>query len=318
MTPLGVCSVTLILMPLVPPCKRGHKLCIMPQGGQVVALDGKTVRRSFDSATGKNALHVVNAWVSQARLVLGQTSVDSKSNEITAIPKLLDMLDVRGCIVTCDALNTQKMIARQIIEQGGDYLLSLKENHRLLHEEVQDYFAWCLQHPTESVKLRQSSAQTTSWGHGRHEVRRCFVIAATEQDWAEAREQWHGLQSFVMVERERQIIDPAAPDSLGKASVEQHFYLSSLPCDAPRQLDAARAHWGVENNVHWCLDVAFNEDDCRVRTKNAAENFAVLRRLALNLLRQDNTTKAGLKARRLRTAWNSEYLLRILCGPENS
>ena len=286
--------------------------------GQIVALDGKTLRRSFDTASGKNALHMVNAWVSESRLVLGQTSVDSKSNEITAIPKLLEMLDIRGCIVTCDALNTQKMIARQIVEQGGDYLLSLKDNHPLLHEAVRDYFAWCQKHPTENVKLRQSSAQTTSWGHGRHEVRRCFVIAATEQDWGDAREQWHGLQSFVLVERQRRIIDPAAPDSPGKASVEQHFYLSSSPCDAPRQLDAARAHWGVENNVHWCLDVAFAEDDCRVRTENAAENFAILRRLALNLLRQDNTSKAGLKARRLRTAWNSDYLLKILCGPTKS
>jgi len=286
--------------------------------GQIVALDGKAVRRSFDTATSKKALHLVNAWASESRLVLGQVAVDGKSNEITAIPTLLELLDVRGCIVTCDALNTQKEIARQIVEQGGDYLLALKDNHRLLHEEVRDYFAWCRQHPGESAKLQQNSAQTSTWGHGRHEVRRCFVIAATAEDWADACAQWHGLQSLVLVERERQIIDPAAPGSASKTTVEQHFYLSSLPCDARKQLEAARAHWGVENNVHWCLDVAFAEDDCRVRMENAAENFAILRRLALNLLRQDNTSKAGLKARRLRAGWNSDYLLKLLCGPEIS
>lgn len=288
--------------------------------GQIVALDGKAVRRSFDTASGKNALHLVNAWASESRLVLGQVAVDTKSNEIKAIPKLLELLDIRGCIVTCDALNTQKEIARQIVEQGGDYLLSLKDNHRLLHEEVRDYFAWCRKHPRENATLQINSAQTSTWQHGRHEERRCFVIAASPEDWAEAREQWHGLQSFVLVERERQILDPAASGSASKTrvEVEKHFYLSSLPCDAPKQLEAARAHWGVENNVHWCLDVAFGEDDCRVRVENAAENFAILRRLALNLLRQDNTCKAGLKARRLRTAWNSDYLLKILWGPKIS
>ena len=286
--------------------------------GQIVALDGKAVRRSFDTATSKKALHLVNAWASESRLVLGQVAVDTKSNEIKAIPKLLELLDIRGCLVTCDALNTQKEIARQIVQQGGDYLLSLKENHRLLHEEVRDYFAWCQKTSTKNANLQQNSAQTSTWGHGRHEVRRCFVIAATAEDWADACAQWHGLQSLVLVECERQIIDPAAPGSASKTTVEQHFYLSSLPCDAPKQLEAARAHWGVENNVHWCLDVAFGEDDCRVRMENAAENFAILRRLALNLLRQDNTSKAGLKARRLRAGWNSDYLLKILCGPENS
>ena len=286
--------------------------------GQIVALDGKAVRRSFDTATGKNALHLVNAWASESRLVLGQVAVDTKSNEIKAIPKLLELLDIRGCLVTCDALNTQKEIARQIVEQGGDYLLALKDNHRLLHQEVRDYFAWCQKTSTQNANLQQNSAQTSTWGHGRHEERRCFVIAATPEDWGEACAQWHGLQSLVLVERKRQIIDPAAPSSASKTTVEQHFYLSSLPCDAPKQLEAARAHWGVENNVHWCLDVAFSEDDCRVRMENAAENFAILRRLALNLLRQDNTCKAGLKARRLRAGWNSDYLLKILCGPENS
>lgn len=286
--------------------------------GQILALDGKAVRRSFDTATGKKALHLVNAWASESRLVLGQVAVDTKSNEIKAIPKLLELLDIRGCLVTCDALNTQKEIARQIVEHGGDYLLALKDNHRLLHEEVRDYFDWCRQHPRENAKLQQNSAQTSNWGHGRHEERRCFVIAATPEDWGEACAQWHGLQSLVLVERKRQIIDPATPASASKITVEQHFYLSSSPCDAPKLLEAARAHWGVENKVHWCLDVAFAEDDCRVRIENAAENFAILRRLALNLLRQDNTCKAGLKARRLRTAWNSDYLLKILCGPEKS
>lgn len=279
--------------------------------GQVMALDGKCVRRSFDKAADKGPLHLVNAWASGSRLVLGQVAVDSKSNEITAIPTLLEMLEIKGCIVTCDALNSQKEIARQIVEQGGDYVLALKNNHPLLHQEVRDYFEWCQNQPGGLRRLADSAAHSREWGHGRQEVRRCFAIAATTQDWPQALSQWPGLRSFILVESERQ--SQSAP-----ASTYQRFYVSSLPCEAQSLLEAVRAHWGVENNVHWCLDVAFDEDGCRVRKDHAAQNLAVLRRLSLNLLRQQTGDKYGLKARRLRAAWNSDYLLSLLCGPSHS
>lgn len=276
--------------------------------GDIVAIDGKKLRRSFDSATGQGAIHLVNAWVSGSRLVLGQCATDKKSNEITALPTLLSMLDVQGCIVTTDALNTQKSIAAQIIEQKADYLLALKSNHALLHEEVRDYFAWCEAQAGGLPQVSDSHAQTSEWGHGRHEVRRCFALSVTPQDWPRACEQWVGLHTLVMVENSRQ----TGPGEQSHASVERRFYLSSLSADASVLLEAVRAHWGVENNVHWCLDVAFDEDGCRVRTENAAENLGILRRLCLNLLTQENSDKRGLKAKRLRAGWNNDFLLRVL------
>ena len=277
--------------------------------GEVIALDGKSVRRSFDSATGKAALHLVNAWASRSRLVLAQCAVDSKSNEITAIPTLLELLDIKGCIVTADALNSQKEIARKIVQRGADYVLALKDNHALLHQEVRDYFNWCQEQPGGLGRLSESQAEQSHWGHGRCELRRCFAIAATEQDWPHALRQWPGLQSLVMVESQR---------GTGTGTgVQQRFYLSSLPCEAASLLEAVRAHWGVENNVHWCLDVAFDEDGCRVRKDHAAQNLAVLRRLCLNLLRQETSDKRGLKARRLRAGWSHDYLLRVLCAAKS-
>jgi predicted transposase YbfD/YdcC len=276
--------------------------------GQVIALDGKSVRRSFDTATGKGALHLVNAWASHNRLVLASCEVDQKSNEIKAIPTLLEMLDIRGCIVTTDALNTQKEIARTIVDKGGDYVLALKDNHALLHQEVRDYFHWCQKQSCGIERLGDGCAQASHWGHGRHEKRRCFVVAATVEDWPQALQQWPGLQSLVMIESSRTAT--GAP-----TEIHERFYLSSLPCEAARLLEVVRSHWGVENNVHWCLDVVFDEDGSRVRKDHAPQNLAILRRLALNLLRQETTAKNGLKARRLRAAWNSDYLLRLLCGP---
>lgn len=279
--------------------------------GQVIAIDGKSVRRSFDTATGRGALHLVNAWASQSRLVLGQCAVDAKSNEIKAVPTLLEMLDIRGCIVTTDALNTQKDIAQQIISQGGDYILALKPNHGLLHEAVQTHFNWGKRRPEGLAGLADSDAQQTNWGHGRHEQRHCYVLAATALDWPEAVRQWPGLKSLILIESYRYV------QAKSTSSLEQRFYLSSLPPQAQPLLDAVRAHWGVENNVHWVLDVAFAEDACRVRKDHAAQNLAILRRLALNLLRQETSDRHGLKARRLRAAWNSDYLLKVLCGPNS-
>lgn len=220
--------------------------------GQVIALDGKTLRRSCNRATGKAALHLVNAWASESRLVLAACEVDGKSNEMKAMPSLLELLDIRGCIVTCDALNTQKAIAHQIIEQGGDYVLALKENHRLLYEEVCDYFAWGQTQVGGLAQFSDSYAHTSEWGHGRHEVRRCFVIAVSAQDWPRAHEQWPELKSLVLVEAQRAPM--GAETGAGKESeFQQRFYLSSLPGEAAGLLEAVRLHWGVENQAHWCF-----------------------------------------------------------------
>ena len=287
--------------------------------GQVIAIDGKCLRRSFDSATGKAALHLVSAWATENRLVLAQTAVLDKSNEIKAVPTLLEMLDLRGCIVTTDALNSQKSIATQIIEQEGDYVLALKDNHALLHEEVRDFFAWCRTQPGGLSRLTQGTAQTQECGHGRHEVRRCWCLDATNGDWPDALKQWPGLHSLVLVESQRavSVMEPGTSPAWSRPRQEERYYLSSLPCHAPALLQAVRAHWGIENSLHWVLDVAFEEDCCRVRKDDAPHNLATLRQLALNLLRQTQD-KNGIKARRLRAAWDNSYLLRVLCGSTHS
>lgn len=285
--------------------------------GQVIALDGKSLRRSFDTATNQRALHLVSAWASENRLVLAQQAVDGKSNEITALPALLERLDIRDCVVTTDALNTQKSVAAQVKEQGGDYVLALKGNHGLLYEEVTEFFDWMSRRPGGLARLCPDSAQTQEWQHGRHEVRRCFCLPATEQDWPQAKRQWPGLQSLVCVETQRRVLvfDPQVPHTAQvPAPCERRFYLSSLPCEAPRLLAAVRSHWGIENSVHWVLDVSFDEDGSRIRKDHAARNMATLRRLALNLLRQDVQHKRGIKTRRHRAAWDNDYLLHLLCG----
>ena len=285
--------------------------------GQVIAVDGKTLRHSFDTATGKAALHVVSAWATDNRLVLGQQAVDEKSNEITAVPTLLALLDIKGCIVTVDALNSHKPLAGQIIRQGGDYVFALKGNHATLHAEVADFFTWLERKGRPGLEQECAShTSTQDFGHGRREVRRAWCLDATNGDWPGAVQQWPGLQSIVLVERERYLStpDPETPAPWAQPSRERHYYLSSLACAAPQLLQAVRAHWGIENGVHWVLDVVFQEDACRIRQNHAPHNMATLRHLALNLLRQDTTDKNGLKARRLRAGWNNDYLLRLLCG----
>lgn len=285
--------------------------------GEVIALDGKTLRRSFDTATGQGALHLVSAWAGHNRLVLAQQKVDGKSNEITAVPALLSRLDLQGCVVTTDALLTQKSIARQIIEHKGDYVLALKANHGLLHQEVEEFFTWMSQRPGGLRAQCDHSTHTQEWQHGRHERRRCFVLEASEADWPLARAQWPGLASVVCVETQRRVVPVGSevpPGAVATAPLERRFYLSSLGCDAPRLLEAVRAHWGIENSVHWVLDVAFREDECRIRRDHAARNMATLRRLALNLLRQDKKHTRGLNTRRHRAGWDNDYLLRILCA----
>ena len=284
--------------------------------GEVLAIDGPSLRRSFDTATGQGALHLVSVWASQARLVLAQQAVEKKSNEMKAVPLLLEMLDLKGCVVTTDALNTQKNIAQQVHEGGGDYVLALKENHRHLYEDVRDYFAWCQKQPGGLRRLCDDEAWSQEWGHGRREVRRAFCLATTLGEWPLALRQWAGLRCVEMVERERTVLPPEGVPSGASLTptVTRHFYLSSLEPEAVRLLHAIRAHWGIENSLHWVLDVAFGEDECRIRRDHAPQNLATLRKLALNLLRQDKKAKSGLKARRKAAGWNNDYLLQILAS----
>lgn len=288
-------------------------------GGDLLAIDGKAVRHSFDTASGQGALHLVSVWASTARLVLAQQKVETKSNEMTAVPLLLEMLDLQDSVVTTDALNTQKNIAAAIQEGGGDYVLALKENHQHLFEDVRDGFAWCQQQRQKEnpAVVWDATWDTSEWGHGRHEVRRGFVLATEPDEWPQALGAWPGLQCVVMVERERTILPPEGlpAGAVLRPQRSRHFFLSSLGVRDGRVEKAIRAHWGIENSLHWVLDVAFDEDGCRVRKDHAPQNLATLRKLALNLLRQDQKAKCGVKARRKIAGWDDDYLLLLLAAP---
>ena len=269
---------------------------------QVIAIDGKSLRRSFDRAKGQSALHLVHAWAAANHLLLGQVAVDEKSNEITAIPKLLRMLELTGAIITIDAMGCQKEIARTIREQGADYMLALKGNHEHLFERVKAFFDEARADLMKGPDIRYH--REWDGGHGRTECRRCW--ATSDLSWLEGREEWKDLKSVVMIEAERFIGDAL--------SVEARYYLSSLPDDAPLLNEAARSHWSVENALHWVLDVTFHEDCSRIKKENAPENFGLLRRLALCLLKKEPTSKRSIKGKRLRASWDDGYLLRVLCG----
>jgi predicted transposase YbfD/YdcC len=273
--------------------------------GEVVAIDGKTLRHSFDRASEKAAIHMVSAWATANHLVLGQVKVDDKSNEITAIPRLLQLLDLHGCIVTIDAMGCQKEIARQIVDQGGNYVLALKENQPALYEDVKLFFEDARE--LGFAGIAHGYHQEVDGGHGRVEIRRCFTVG--EIDWLRERHPaWSKLGSMGMVEAVRQVS--------GQSSTEVRYYISSLPGEAARDAarlgEAVRGHWGIENQVHWVLDMSFGEDDCRVRVGHAPENLATLRHLGLNLLRREPTAKVGVKNKRLRAAWDLTYLEQVL------
>lgn len=270
--------------------------------GEVVAIDGKTLRRSHDKSDGKSAIHMISAWASKNSLVLGQLKTEEKSNEITAIPQLLKTLEISGCIVTIDAMGCQKKIAHAIVEKDADYLLALKGNQGNLHDDVALFFKDCVENGFGDVPY--DFTEVVDGGHGRVEVRRCWTTSSIE--WLCDKEAWKDLRTIAMVERERHIGD--------KVSVESAFYISCLPSDAGIIEKAARSHWGVENSLHWVLDVTFREDDCRMRKGNSAENFAVLRHIALNLLKKASAGKGSMKTKRLKAGWDNEYLGKVLAG----
>jgi len=268
--------------------------------GGVVALDGKTLRRSFRER-GSGFIHMVSAWSAQNRVVLAQVKTEEKSNEITAIPRLLDLLQIRNCMVTIDAMGCQKEIARKIVDGGADYLLAVKENQPTLSAEIVALFADARHDPHLLESMDFHSVQEK--GHGREEVRRCWTTPLVDR--ISQRTQWQDLHTLVLIESERTVD--------GKTSLEQRHYICSRAALSARDAMAdARSHWGIENGLHWVLDVAFREDDCRVRAGHAGENFAVMRHIALNLLKAVKGTKVGIKNRRLRAGWDQTFLLRVL------
>jgi predicted transposase YbfD/YdcC len=270
--------------------------------GQVMAIDGKNARRSHQKTLGQEAIHLVSAWASANRLSLGQLKVADKRNEITAIPELLKLLDVQGCIVTIDAMGTQTEIATSIIERHADYILALKGNQPHLLEDVQEWFAYAQQRGWQNIPHRY--AETINKVSGRVEGRRLGAIEdPLAFDYIRHDEGWTGLRCLIMLQRQRRL-DTQSPTELA-------FYISSLPADAPRLLQAIRDHWSIENTCHWSLDVIFGEDASRVRIGHAPQNFALLRRLALSVLKQD-ASKTSLNQNRFRAALEDDFLLHLL------
>jgi predicted transposase YbfD/YdcC len=273
-----------------------------PGVGEVVAIDGKTLRRTFDRGRKLGALHLVSAWATTNGITLGQVAVDAKSNEVTAIPELLQLLDLQECVVTIDAAGCQKDIAQQIVAKDADYVLAVKENQPKLYDQVSTYFQEQLEADQPDRKLRRHCVSERS--HGRTETRETLVAPAPKEMVATGL--WGGLASIVVVIRH------CVDHGTGKASDEVRYFISSLPAKAKRLAGAIRQHWSIENGLHWVLDVAFNEDRMRQRDRNGIENLALLNRLAVSLLRQDTSIKAGVKCKRKTAGWSDDYLLHIL------
>jgi len=277
--------------------------------GKLVAIDGKKIRRSFTHAWDHStATHLVSAFVHENATVLGQLAVDCKENEIVAIPKLLELLDLTGATVTIDAMGCQSEIAGKIVQNGGDYVLAVKENQPALHDALKRNLDEMILEKFAGV--RHGLVRTVDGDHGRIETRRVWVTDQLD-DWldAEQRDRWAGLKSVAVVEAVREV-PPKQTTSL-----ERRYFISSLPgTDASRMADAIRGHWSVENKLHWVLDVSFAEDQSRQRKDHSAQNFSRLRRIALNLLQREKTKRRGIKGKRLNAAWDHNYLLTLLAG----
>ena len=270
--------------------------------GQIVAIDGKTLRRSFDAASSKSAIHMVSAWATANCVSLGQIVVDEKSNEITAIPKLLEILELSGCLVTIDAMGCQTEIAQKIIAADADYVLAVKGNQPTLHDGIVKFFLDHLEDDFARVKV--SRCQTQERGHGREESRAYYVCAAPED--LPDRQRWKNLRA----------IGIAINDTLreGKQTSEVRYYILSRTLPAKKFGEAVRGHWSIENRLHWQLDVTFGEDQSRLRKGHAGANFSILRRAALSLLKNNRTLKVGVKNKRLAAGWDDDYLAQVLCG----
>lgn len=273
-------------------------------GAQVIPIDGKTVRQSFDRNAGQKAIHVVSAWASEYRLVLGQLKVDSKSNEITAIPKLLELLDIVGCIITIDAMGCQKEIAATIVAKKADYVFALKGNQGKLEDAVNSWLEEATRNNFEGIE--HSYHQTTESAHGRIEIRKYWSVPVEQLGELPNQAKWLGLRSVGIVVCERRLWN--------KTTVEVRLYISSLEYDAPGLAHAVRSHWGIENSLHWILDMTFHEDASRIRKDNAPLNFSVLRRLSLNLLNRDKMVRGSIAMKRYRAGLDNNYLLQVMAA----
>lgn len=267
--------------------------------GEVIPIDGKTLRRSFDTAASKSPIHIVSAWASENGVVMGQVKVDDKSNEITAIPKLLDALDIAGCLITIDAIGCQREICKQILQKKADYCIVVKKNQNKLYEDIATFFEEFA--PTDKKHDAYSYSKESTKGHGRKEFRQYFITA--DVDWLQEEHNWPGLKAIGLVKSTRIIND--------KASYEERFFITSFGADAKKFHNAVKKHWSIENNLHWSLDVNFSEDQCRARKDHAAENFSILRRITFNLLKKI-PDKGSIPKKRIRCAFSEDYLLKAL------
>jgi predicted transposase YbfD/YdcC len=271
-------------------------------GPDIVAIDGKTLRRAYQEGGAKAPIHMISAWSSRQRLVLGQAKVANKSNEITAIPDLLDLLTLKGAIVTIDAMGCQKEIAEKIKERGADYVLALKGNQGTLQQDVELFFTEQKARNFEDTTI--SRHETLEKSHGRIETRTYTVV--DDIAWLTERHDWSGLKSIVMVDSSREIIG-------GKTESETRFYISSLSADGERQGEAIRGHWGVENSHHWVMDMVFRDDECRIRKHNAPANFATIKHIASNLMRRAEG-KQSMRVKRRLAAWDDDYLASLIAA----
>ncbi|MBG1239714.1 ISAs1 family transposase [Nostoc sp. NZL] len=269
--------------------------------GEVVAIDGKTLRSSYDKNSDQSAIQMVSAWATTNKLVLGQVKVDEKSNEITAIPELLKVLELSGCIVTIDAIGCQKEIVKLITQQNADYVIALKKNQGNLYDEVEKLFSSGIATGFEGIV--NSTYKTEETEHGRHEIRN-YVMLSQMESRLNPDSVWSKFNSVEMVESVRSLD--------GKTTVEIRYFISSLESNAKQFGNSIRSHWGIENSLHWILDVALREDDCRIRTNNAPQNFAILRHIAINLLDQEKRVKRGIKNKQFLAGLDNNYLARVL------